>query len=59
MIKLNECELDYPSITRFKVWYKKRYMGEYEKGEMVRKFGERWLDRGKENGVREIEVWVR
>jgi hypothetical protein len=24
MIKLGECELDYPSITRFKVWVGKR-----------------------------------
>lgn len=38
MIKLNECELDYPSITRFKVYYKKEYMGEYGKGEMVREY---------------------
>ena len=33
MIKLGECELDYPSITRFKVWVGKVYMGEYGKGE--------------------------
>ena len=33
MIKLNECELDYPTITRFKVWVGKVYMGEYGKGE--------------------------
>lgn len=37
MIKLNECELDYPSITRFKVWVGKGYMGEYGRGEMVKK----------------------
>jgi hypothetical protein len=58
MIKLNECELDYPSITRFKVYYKKKYMGEYERGEMVRKFGERWLDRAHEEGARWVVVWV-
>ena len=58
MIKLNECELDYPSITRFKVWVGKVYMGEYDKAEMVKKFGDRWLDKGKENGVREVEMWV-
>ena len=51
MIKLNECELDYPVITRFKVYYKKKYMGEYEKGEMVKKFGEKWLDRGLKRGL--------
>jgi hypothetical protein len=59
MIKLNECELDYPIITRFKVYYKKKYMGEYDKGEMMRKFGKRWLDRAHEEGVRWVEVWVR
>ena len=58
MIKLNECELDYPSITRFKVWVGKVYMGEYEKAEMVRRFGEKWLDKGKENGVREVEIYL-
>lgn len=41
MIKLNECDLDYPSITRFKVWVGKVYMGEYDKGEMVRRFGDK------------------
>jgi hypothetical protein len=75
MIKLNECELDYPSMTRFKVWVGKKgkdkesiradginewvYMGEYGKAEMVREFGERWLDRGREEGVRWVEIWVR
>ena len=58
MIKLGECELDYPAITRFKVYYKKKYMGEYGKAEMVKKFGDKWLDYGKENGVREVEIWV-
>ena len=58
MIRLNECELDYPTITRFKVWVGKVYMGEYGKGEMVKRFGERWLDNGKEVGVREVEIWV-
>ena len=58
MIKLNECELDYPSITRFKVWVGKVYMGEYDKAEMVKKFGDRWLDNGVERGVREVEIWV-
>jgi hypothetical protein len=58
MIKLNECELDYPTITRFKVYYKKKYMGEYERGEMVKRFGERWLDKGRENGVRGVEIYL-
>jgi hypothetical protein len=58
MIKLGECELDYPSITRFKVWVGKVYMGEYDKGEMVRKFGDKWLDRAHENGVRWVEVYL-
>jgi hypothetical protein len=74
MIKLNECELDYPTMTRFKVWVGKKnkhkesirtdginewvYMGEYEKAEMVRKFGDKWLDKGHEEGVRWVEVWV-
>lgn len=58
MIKLNECELDYPAITRFKVWVGKVYMGEYTKGEMVKRFGERWLDYGHENGVRWVEIWL-
>ena len=58
MIKLGECELDYPTITRFKVWVGKRYMGEYDKGEMVKRFGDRWLDYGKEVGVREVEIWA-
>jgi hypothetical protein len=58
MIKLNECELDYPTITRFKVYYKKKYMGEYERGEMVKRFGERWLDRGRENGVKSVEIYL-
>ena len=56
MIKLNECELDYPSITRFKVWVGKVYMGEYDKAEMVKRFGDMWLDYGKENGVRVVEM---
>ena len=38
MIKLGECELDYPSITRFKVWVGKVYMGEYGRTEMVREY---------------------
>jgi hypothetical protein len=50
--------LDYPVITRFKVYYKKKYMGEYERGEMVRRFGERWLDKAHEEGVRWVVVWV-
>jgi hypothetical protein len=58
VIKLNECELDYPTITRFKVWVGKVYMGEYDKGEMLRKFGDKWLDRGIERGVRWVEIWV-
>ena len=81
MIKLNECELDYPSITRFKVWVGKRnkykpsirtdkactsvradginewvYMGEYGKAEVLNKFGEKWLDRAHEEGVRGVVV---
>ena len=58
MIKLGECELDYPAMTRFKVWVGKVYMGEYDKAEMLRKFGEKWLDRGRELGVRWVEIWV-
>jgi hypothetical protein len=83
VIKLNECELDYPTMTRFKVWVGKKekhkpsvradkactlvradginewvYMGEYGKGEIVREFGERWLDRGRENGVRWVEIYL-
>lgn len=58
MIKLGECELDYPAMTRFKVYYKKKYMGEYDKAEMVKKFGEKWLDRGKEVGVRWVEIYL-
>ena len=56
MIKLGECELDYPSITRFKVWVGKVYMGEYGRTEVLNRFGEMWLDYGKENGVREVEI---
>jgi hypothetical protein len=58
MIKLNECELDYPTMTRFKVYYKKKYMGEYERGEMVKRFGERWLDKAHEEGVRWVEIYL-
>jgi hypothetical protein len=58
VIKLNECDLDYPTMTRFKVYYKKKYMGEYERGEMVRKFGERWLDRAHENGIKSVEIYL-
>jgi hypothetical protein len=58
VIKLNECELDYPTITRFKVWVGKVYMGEYDKGEMMRKFGDKWLDKGIEKGVRWVEVYL-
>ena len=58
MIKLGECELDYPSITRFKVWVGKVYMGEYGRTELLNKFGEKWLDYGVENGVRVVEMWV-
>ena len=58
MIKLGECELDYPSITRFKVWVGKVYMEEYDKGEMVKRFGEMWLDRAHEEGVREVEIYL-
>jgi hypothetical protein len=74
MIKLNECELDYPVITRFKVWVGKKnkhkpsvradginewvYMGEYERGEMIKKFGERWLDKAHEEGVRGVEIYL-
>jgi hypothetical protein len=59
MIKLNECELDYPVMTRFKVYYKKKYMGEYGKAEMVKRFGDKWLDKAHEEGVRWVEIWVR
>jgi hypothetical protein len=58
VIKLNECELDYPTITRFKVWVGKVYMGEYDKAEMVRKFGDKWLDYAHEEGVRWVEVYL-
>ena len=58
MIKLNECDLDYPTMTRFKVWVGKVYMGEYDKAEMVKKFGEKWLDRGHEEGVRWVEIYL-
>jgi hypothetical protein len=58
VIKLGECELDYPTITRFKVWVGKVYMGKYDKGEMVRKFGDKWLDMAHENGVRWVEVYL-
>jgi hypothetical protein len=58
VIKLNECELDYPSITRFKVWVGKVYMGEYDKAEMVKRFGDKWLDMGIEKGVRWVEVYL-
>jgi hypothetical protein len=58
VIKLNECELDYPTITRFKVWVGKVYMGEYDKGEMMRKFGDKWLDMAIENGVRWVEIYL-
>ena len=63
MIKLGECEslvqgTSYPTITRFKVWVGKVYMGEYDKAEMVKRFGDRWLDYGKEVGVREVEIWL-
>jgi hypothetical protein len=58
VIKLGECELDYPTITRFKVWVGKVYMGEYDKAEMVRKFGDKWLDRANENGVRWVEIYL-
>jgi hypothetical protein len=33
-------------------------MGEYDRGEMVKRFGERWLDRGIENGVRWVEIYL-
>ena len=56
MIKLNECELDYPAITRFKVWVGKVYMGEYGRTELLNKFGDKWLDKGVERGVREVEI---
>ena len=58
MIKLNECELDYPVITRFKVYYKKKYMGEYTRIEVLNKFGEKWLDYAHENGIREVEIYL-
>ena len=58
MIKLGECELDYPSITRFKVWVGKVYMGEWDRGEMVKRFGEMWLDRAHENGIRWVEIYL-
>jgi hypothetical protein len=58
VIKLNECELDYPMMTRFKVYYKKKYMGEYDKVEMVRRFGEKWLDYAHEEGVRWVGIYL-
>jgi hypothetical protein len=33
-------------------------MGEYDKGEMMRKFGDKWLDMGIEEGVRWVEVYL-
>jgi hypothetical protein len=33
-------------------------MGEYDKGEMVRRFGERWLDYTHEEGVRWVEIYL-
>lgn len=72
MIKLGECELDYPAITRFKVWVGKKnkhkesiradginewvYMGEYGRAEVLKMFGEKWLDKGREVGVRWVEI---
>ena len=58
MIKLGECDLDYPTITRFKVWVGKVYMGEYDKGEMVKRFGDEWLDRAHEEGIRWVEIYL-
>lgn len=56
MIKLGECELDYPMMTRFKVYYKKKYMGEYTRTELLNKFGEKWLDKGHEEGVKLMKM---
>jgi hypothetical protein len=40
------------------VYYKKKYMGEYERGEMVKRFGERWLDRAHEEGIKSVEIYL-
>ena len=63
MIRLNECEslvqgTSYPAMTRFKVWVGKVYMGEYDKGKMVKKFGDKWLDMAHEEGIKEVEIYL-
>jgi len=74
MIKLNECELDYHAMTRFKVWVGKKnkhkesmradginewvYMGEYTRTEVLREFGEKWLDKAHEEGIRWVEIYL-
>jgi hypothetical protein len=58
MILLGECELDYPLITQFTVYYKKKLIGTYSKSEMLRKFGHRYLDYAHENGIRDVEIYL-
>jgi hypothetical protein len=33
-------------------------MGEYDKGEMVKRFGERRLDKAHENGIKSVEIYL-
>lgn len=59
MIKLGECELDYPTITRFKVWWKGKVRDEgLTRQELVNKWGDKWLDKAHEEGVRGVEIYL-
>lgn len=58
MILLNECELDYPTITEFTVYYKKKLKGIFSKSEMLQKFGHKHLDYAHENGIRDVEIYL-
>ena len=60
MIQLKECELEYPQITKFKVYKrkKKKYLGEYTRTELLEKFGDEWLDYGHEEGIRHMEIYL-
>ena len=52
--------MEYPSITRFKVYKgkKKKYLGEYTRTELLEKFGDEWLDYGHEEGIRHMEIYL-
>ncbi len=56
LIQVRECEWEYPTMTKFKVWVGKELKGEYSRSELMEKFKEYWLDYCHEESIKLVEV---